>query len=194
VSSKTLSIAILSAFTALVGLQPVSAATTGAVFAGGCPESVAGPCVPGGNATETNVALLLGVAEADVTAITSGFSVGAGDIGALSGTWAITDTSITHIAFKSNGYYILGALTATSGLWDNDTTAIGGWDISIVDCPAAICMPGRDYVTADFLTHGGTIAALSNVRAFSVVPIPAALWMFGSALGFLGFALRKKAA
>ncbi len=188
--NKIISFKLLISLLLLVGFQPAFAATTGAVFAGGCPEDIGNPCVPGSNATETNVALVLGVDEADVTEILGGFSFTG--LGQQSGTWQITDTSITHLAFKSNGYYILGELTATSGEWDNDTSAVGGWDITIVDCPDAICMPGRAYEDADFLNNGGEIANLSNVRAFSVVPVPAAVWLFGSGLfAMFGWSRRK---
>jgi hypothetical protein len=144
----------------------------------------------GSNATESNVAALLGAAVADVTQFASGFTVNG--IGSQSSTWSISDTAITHIAFKSSGYFILGELTATSGDWDNDTTALGGWDISLVDCPAAICGAARNYATADFLNNGGNIADLSNARAFSVVPIPGAVWLFLSGLGMLGW-FKKRA-
>jgi hypothetical protein len=51
-------------------------------------------------------------------------------------------------------------------------------------------------VNNDFLTlPDHNIADLSNVRAFSVVPIPAAIWLFGSGLlGLIGIARRKNAA
>jgi hypothetical protein len=167
-----------------------SGATTGLTFAGGCPESAGAPfCAGGPNATEANVAEILGVALTDVTQITSGFSVTG--VNSQSGTWAVTDPAITHLAFKSNGYFILGERTAASGEWMNDTTAPGGWDISLVTCPASICGAARPYATADFLNNGGNVADLSNVRAFSVVPLPAAVWLFASAIGLLGWSKRR---
>ena len=184
-------LAPLAAVIALMSTSVQAVGVTGMEFAGGCIEGAGGPCVPGSNATEENVAILLGVDETLVTQINSGFT--AGLIGDQDGTWSVTDTSITHIAFKSNGYYILGAITggATSGTWDNNTMAAGGWDISLVDCPAAVCGSLRAYTDADFENSGGNIADLSNVRAFSVVPIPAAVWLFGSGLGLLGWMRRK---
>jgi hypothetical protein len=173
-------------------VQPALAITTGLDFAGGCPQSAGAPlCDMGGNADEANVAALLGVDSSLVTLIGedtgaggSGFSISG--IGDLSGSWSVTDPSITHLAFKADTYFILGALTAASGLWMNDTSTAGSWDISLVDCPASICGAVRAYVDADFVNGGGNVADLSNVRAFSVVPIPAAVWLFVSALGLLG--------
>jgi hypothetical protein len=193
--SKSL-LAVIATASLSIFAQPAWSAVTGMNFAGGCPEAIGSPCVPGSNATEANVALLLGLDASLVTFIGEddgaggpGFSVTGN--GTTSGSWSITDSSITHLAFKSNGYYILGEVTAASGDWMNDTSAPGGWDISLVDCPAAVCGVDRPYVTADFLTNGGAVAALSNARAFSVVPVPAAAWLFGSALGLLGWMRRR---
>lgn len=177
----------LAASALIVFSMPTMAATTGMVFAGGCVEDPR--CAGGANATPTTVADVLSVLESDVTQITSGFSYTG--VGAQSGTWSVTDSSITHLAFKSNGYFILGEVTAASGDWDNDTMAAGGWDITLVDCPVAICGTERAYDDPDFRTNGGQIANLSNVRAFSVVPVPAAVWLFGSALGMLGWIRRR---
>ena len=189
----TLGIAIAG----VVFSQNLNAATTGLTFAGGCPNTGGGPplCMPGSNATEDNVAALLGLNPSLVTLVgiisdsqtSPAFSVNS--LGATSGTWSISDLSITHIAFKSNTNYILGKVNATSGTWDNSDLGIGpafGWDISLVDCPAAICGVNRAYTVSDFLNTGGQVAALSNARAFSVVPVPAAVWLFGS--GLLGLA------
>jgi hypothetical protein len=175
-------------------MQPaISATTTGMVFAGGCVEgSVTALCENGANASEANVAAILGFDVTDVTQINSGFSIiGIDD---TSGTWSITDSSITHLAFKSNGYFILGEIVApaTSGDWDNDPSSLGEWNITNVACPASICGSDRAYTLADFENGGGNIADLSNARAFSVVPIPAAVWLFGSALAGLGWMRRKQ--
>jgi len=160
---------------------------------GGCPSGEDDPdCFNAGNASETNVALIVGVDESLVSQILSGFS--STGIGTQDGTWSITDSSITHLAFKADGYYILGELTGNSGDWSTDIE-FGGWtpDITTLTCPAGICAVERAYTVADFLTEapGSNIADLSNVRAFSVVPIPAAVWLFGSGLGLLGWMRRK---
>lgn len=172
---------------------PALAAVTNMTLVGGCPtDEDAATCFEASNATEANVALLLGFDVTDVTQIDSGYSVTG--IDELSGTWSITDSSITHLAFKANGYYILGEVTGSSGDWSTDITM---WvpDVTTLTCPAGICNPdARNYTLADFLTGDENVAKLSNVRAFSAVPIPAAVWLFGSALGFLGWTRRRKLA
>jgi len=179
----------------LAFVQPAMSATTGMTFAGGCVEdSPSALCGMGSNATEANVAAILGVDIGDVSQVMAGYSVTG--INAQSGTWSITDTSITHLAFKSSGYFILGEIQSpiTSGNWDNDPSSPGEWDITNVQCPASICGVLRAYTLDDFKNNGGNIADLSNVRAFSVVPIPASVWLFGSALAGLGWLRRKQSA
>ena len=193
------------AFASTVALTwlPVNAeaATTGLDFTGGCPESsngVTSLCAGGANANEANVAAILGVDLSLVTQVAevtdfdgtvNGLTIGG--IGFLNGTWSISDPSITHIAFKSAGYFILGEVTSTSGTWDNTD-----WDLTLAICPDTICTAGpRAYTWADFTNNGGKIAELSNARAFSVVPVPAAVWLFGSGLlGLVGVARRKSRA
>ena len=180
-----------------------SAAVTNMTVVGGCPSGENDPfCDSSGNATETNVALVLGINESDVTQVFSGFTIDGlsppdtDDISdffdASSGSWSVSDSSITHLAFKASGYYILGELTCDSGDWSTDITM---WtpDITTLTCPEGICADaGRSYTISDFRNGGGNIADLSNVRAFSVVPIPAAVWLFGSALaGMFGWSKRK---
>jgi len=203
-SIKKFILAIVSTVAMIWLPVTAKAATTGLDFAGGCPEAMGGLCAGGSNADTANVAAILGVNQSLVSAVSSGLSVTG--IGANFGTWTVTDPSITHISFKSDGYFILGTVTAGSGDWDNDTSVLGGWDLSLATCPLSICanadsngtkgdrpMGPRAYVDADFLTNGGNIADLSNVRAFSVVPVPAAVWLFASGLlGLIGVA-RKRA-
>jgi len=188
------------AFIASMAAPQAMAATTGLDFAGGCPQSEQniGLCDMGGNADVQNVAAILGVSESLVTYIGEGgpgFSVTG--INDDSGSWTVTDPTITHIAFKASGHFILGAVMAGSGTWDFFTSNTDSWDLSLVMCPDTICTltgPGpRAYVDADFLNGGSQVADLSNVRAFSVVPVPAAVWLFGSGLlGLVGVARRKR--
>ena len=179
---------IVLLFAGLFGLS-VNAATTGLDFAGGCPEGSASDlCDNGSNADVDNVAAILGVDISLVTEVMSGFSAAPADGTATSGDWSVTDSAITHIAFKSNGYFILGEVNALGGTWDNTD-----WDLTLAICPDAICGTARSYVEADFENNGGNIANLSNARAFSVVPVPAALWLFGSGLIALAGVARKRA-
>lgn len=169
---------------------PVMAATVSNLeFVGGCPEPEdAAPCFNSGNASETNVAAILEVDESWVTQINSGFSVTG--IGDESGSWSVSDSSITHLAFKSAGYFLLTEISGTSGDWSADVLDyVTLEELEALTCPAEICSPvARNYTLDDFRNNGGNIADLSNVRAFSVVPIPAAVWLFGSALlGLFGW-------
>ena len=195
--------AVLATSLAGFSCQVALAATTGLDFAGGCPSGEpnnTGLCDQGGNPDVANVAAILGIDEALVTQIGeiggfsgtgSGFSVDSKD-GGQSGTWSVSDSAITHLAFKADTYFILGKVTMGSGTWEIDAMT---WNLSLATCPATICTvdPGpRPYVPGDFLNGGGPIADLSNLRAFSVVPVPAAVWLFGSGLiGLIGFAKRK---
>ena len=175
----------------------VNAATTGLDFAGGCPEKsngVTSLCAGGSNATEANVAAILGVDISLVTQEFTGFTVtndggSAPDGTSTFGDWTVDALSgITHIAFKSDGYFILGEVNALSGTWDN-----ADWDLTLAICPDTICTGGpRAYTWDDFTNNGGNIADLSNVRAFSVVPVPAAVWLFASGiLGLVGVARKR---
>ena len=186
-----------------------SATTTGLDFAGGCPQAEnnvtdlcqqgsGGGALSGKNPDTANVAAILGVSESLVTLVakvddgTTSTAFTITGIGSLDGNWVVVDTSITHLAFKSDGYFILGERQSgvTSGTWDNQH-----WDLTRVDCPATICTGGpRPYTWDDFTTNGDAYANLSNVTAFSVVPVPAAVWLFGSGLlGLIGIARRKHA-
>jgi hypothetical protein len=194
----------------LVTGSAFAATTDGLTFAGGCPHPENDPtCDNSGNADTENVSILLGVPESDVTWIgensldesSSAFSISFDDPladwtnGDVSGSWSVTDSSITHLAFKANGYYILADIGGnSSGTWSTD---INDWDPDYltVTCPTGICTADRLYVEGDFLdAKTGAPAPLSNVTAYGVVPIPAAVWLFGSGLGMLGWMRRRKSA
>jgi len=176
------------------GLAAGAATTTGMDFVGGCPSGMPTElCDQGGNADVQNVAAILGVSEDLVTYLGEVLISTTGDIVAInskSGDWSVSDSSITHLAFKASTYHILGELTDSSGEWSTDVL---DWspDVNTVTCPASICGVERNYEAADFRNGGGNVAGLSNVRAFSVVPIPAAAWLFASALGLLGWIRRR---
>jgi len=189
--------AIAASSLLLASAPALAASVTNLNFAGGCPESEDGAtCFDPGQATVENVSILVG---APVFQITSGFSINGlippatDDISdffeASSGTWAVTDTSIEYLAFKADGFFILAEVAGTSGDWSTDPA---DWDLTAVTCPAGICtVADRAYVESDFLNGGTSVADLSNVRAFSTVPVPAAVWLFGSGLGLLGWMRRK---
>ncbi len=202
--------AALAATALLLATGSAFAATvTGLTFAGGCPAPEDNPtCDRSGNAGIDNVSILLGVAESDVTLLGensedeswAGFSItfdNGNDFenGDVSGTWTVTDTSIDYLAFKADGYYILADVgTNTSGFW---STNIDDWspDYLLQTCPVGICEIERLYVEGDFLDSKTDLPApLSTITAYSVVPIPAALWLFGSGLGLLGWMRRKSIA
>jgi hypothetical protein len=199
-------VAAVAAFSLFFAAAPAWSAVTNLTLAGGCPESEDGPlCYEAGNATVDNVAALLGVDVSEVnylgvtddSATAPGFTIStdlSGGAEELNGTFTILDSSITHLAFKADGYFILGEVTGNTGDWSTDITL---WQptVTSLTCPADICdNAGRAYTIEDFYNGGTNPAALSNVRAFSVVPIPAAVWLFGSGLGLLGFMKRKSVA
>jgi hypothetical protein len=202
--SKTLISGVLTCL--ILASSQVSAATvSGMHFVGGCPESEdAATCYNPGQATVENVSIILGV---DVVQVDNGFTVGDGDgidlnppatgdisdfFEETSGTWSVSNPAITHLAFKADGFFILAELDATSGEWST-TPEDWGSIVETTMCPAGVCNPdARLYTYEDFLNGGSSVAELSNVRAFSAVPVPAAVWLFGSALGALGWVKRRK--
>ena len=104
-----------------------------------------------------------------------------------SGTWSITDPSITHLTLKIGSYFAVFEVSGTSGSWGSDPSS---WlpDITSVACLISICgSPQRNYALLDFLSKQGNVQELSHTRAFSVVPLPAAAWLFiSSLLGLFG--------
>lgn len=171
-----------------------AASVTGMDFVGGCNKDMdGGVCSQGGNASEESVAAVLGVDEDLVTYLGEVNLTSDGSIvlvSSKSGDWEVDDSSITHLAFKGSTYHILGELTDENGTWSMDVL---DWspDFDSVTCPAGICGIERFYELDDFRNGGGKAAGLSNVRAFSVVPVPAAAWLFASGLGMLGWLRRK---
>ena len=63
------------------------------------------------------------------------------------------------------------------------------WDLSGFTGPNSVI---KAYTTADSLS-GNSAAAISATYTLQVVPVPAAVWLFGSALGLLGVARRLRA-
>jgi hypothetical protein len=78
-------------------------------------------------------------------------------------------------------------LTGFGGFTDNmdGTITIDLWDSTYTDCANdSGCTPG---------SNSSDVFAQWRVNAIQVVPIPAAIWLFGSALGLLGWMRRKTA-
>lgn len=194
-SCATLSAAVLAVgVLAAPGVQ--AASVSGLDFVGGCNKDMDGDvCSQGGNASEESVAAALGVDEDLVSYLGEVNLMSDGSIvlvSSRSGDWEVDDSDITHLAFKASTYHILGELTDDNGSWSMDVL---DWspDFDSVTCPAEVCGIERFYELDDFRNGGGKIAGLSNVRAFSVVPVPAAAWLFASGLGLLGWMRRKTA-
>ena len=99
-----------------------------------------------------------------------------------SGTWTLTGGSVAPVFFVDKydgGYdlytYLGGGISPFSDSWD---------------------AANRGTIGAACTTNGGTInckAETSHISVYGVVPIPAAVWLFGSGLlGLIGIARRKK--
>ena len=206
-SMKKFILAIVS--TVAMTWLPITAeaATTGLDFAGGCPsagsEDNGSLCGTNGQATDANVAAILGV---DISLVTEIFHVDTvinsyiTGIDGSSGSWdlGLNPGGITHLSFKADGYFVLAAVTANSGDWmmwavgEGPVSGSDAWgtDVSLA-CPTSICLDGA-YSNSDFLNNGMQVANLSNVTGYSVVPVPAAVWLFGSGLlGLVAVSRRK---
>lgn len=172
---------------ACYGLAAGAAATTGMDFVGGCPTShPTDLCDQGGNADVENVAAILGVDESLVTYLGPARIDRYGNIVLPGSKDGLSQSDITHLAFKSSTYNILGEVLdgPVSG-----STDILDWipDFSEVACPADVCGAARFYELEDFRNRGGNVPQGGSIRAFAVVPAPAAIWLLGSALGLLGW-------
>jgi hypothetical protein len=108
---------------------------------------------------------------------------------AISGTWTYTpagdDPSTRFWSVKNDGGYRLS--------WQvSDADFLGACN-SNVNTYVLACLNAAEVITTgDMLTVDGK--AISHITFFDtgVVPVPAAAWLFGSALGLLGWARIRK--
>lgn len=197
----------------LLSLQANAATVTGLDFLGGCPSPTSLPdstvCDASGQPSAYLISVITGV---DESLIVEGDKVDAiKDVAdyvtddflltldlnaegeATTGTFVVLDASVTYLTFKADSFFILAEFTGEVGVVYDWSTDPSDW-LTILDvyCPALICGTERFYTLEDFYNTGTNIAAISNVVAWSVVPVPAAVWLFGSALlGLVGVARRK---
>ena len=95
---------------------------------------------------------------------------------AIAGNWSWDNSfgTLDYLTFKFDSWLAVYQIT------DGDTS--GSWDLDALCTNDGAC------------NNGGNAAALSHSAGYSVVPVPAAAWLFGSGLiGLVGFARRKKA-
>ncbi len=117
----------------------------------------------------------------------AGFNIG------ISGSTNTIGMSFTNAITNISGY--LGSVDA--GTWNIATylngSLVSATSVSYVGsayASFALSSLNADYVTITGSTQYGVLEDLS----FSAVPVPAAVWLFGSGLiGLIGFAKRKKA-
>ena len=115
------------------------------------------------------------------------------------GTWALNDTAdimaggqvaAINIEWINAGGTSIGAVL---GPTITAATATNVWQNLTV---SGVAIAGTAFarivlITGDFLPGGQGGAPRFDDASFSVVPVPAAVWLFGSALGLLGVARRK---
>lgn len=199
---KTFAMATFLFAVIILPIHAAHAAFTGAAFVGGCPIGEnAPPCRNSGNDSEALAALLLGVDAGLVTEVERDNGPNTGGnlnftamASGRSGTWSIAPSSgITHIVLKASGWFAVFALNDVMGEWMSDART---WspDVTTVLCPATICTTSgqRPYTVADFLNRGGRIPGLSHMTGYRVVPIPAAIWLFGAAVAGLVLVARRR--
>lgn len=189
-------LAVFAVSLAFLPFQTASANFTGGSFVGGCPLGAGGICESNGNATVAKVAAVLGIDDPSLITLVEKNEEQILDgllqtdvTGPYSGTFEAAPP-ITHLVLKASNWFAIFFLTETSGDW---TTDPGMWPgLTSAFCPATICGdPGRAYTAADFMKNEN-LQGISYISGYGVVPIPAALWLFGSALVLLVVGGRRR--
>ena len=112
---------------------------------------------------------------------------------------AIDLSSYTHLVFDWSSD-LSGA--AVDIFFNGTSTAVSSWSglVAVTDMttqtPMAIVWGGAKIAQIDFVVTAGVVGLDSNIDNIqAVVPVPAAVWLFGSGLlGLVGIARRKKTA
>lgn len=145
---------------------------------------------------------IIGDRVVDLSINTASSTVGASTYECTEGTFLsmVGAHGCANVGLGSNFTYESSVTYNVGGNPDNVTRVIGGDDTDMG--------PPRDLSDAFSLftivqDSGGTLilsngidimSAGTSYMTFSVVPVPAAAWLFGSALGLLGWARRRRAA
>jgi len=93
----------------------------------------------------------------------------------------------TLVTFQSNGDF--------SFLWDADGEDVFGMSITNIDCPLWDFCTNTEtfYAIGEFGTNPARIKAKSGVLGVTTIPVPAAVWLFGSGLlGLVGVARKRR--
>jgi hypothetical protein len=119
-------------------------------------------------------------------------------------TSALNNSDLTPNLFNFNsdpaGLNVWSYTNDTASDFVEDSIAFSGsatWTVSAVAYSAALAGPssGLIYFPADHLNDLNDATELGGWARTTVVPLPAAAWLFGTALiGLIGFGKRRKAA
>ena len=135
--------------------------------------------------------LTLNLTFSGLTGITTASHIHAATLTAFTGTAGVATTTPTFAGFPlgvtSGAYSNILDLTLASSYNPSYVTANGGTTGTAEVALAAAMAAGKAYWNVHSATFGG-----GEIRGFlTAVPVPAAVWLFGSALGLMGVMRRK---
>lgn len=114
----------------------------------------------------------------------SGSSLGVADMTLEDGFYGFADFDFSFVTLEIGSMYsaLISSTSARGGLHSNQhTTTLGA------------PLYGNDYTGGDYFLNGSALVTSDARFRVTAVPIPAAVWLFGSGLiGLMGFAKRKK--